>query len=182
MAQAMRLQARCQGHSTPVPKTRDTWVVVGMWLAVRELPELPFFLPLVDAVTGEKLEASLPLKAMMAALNPRYTPRAEILLHLRVVQRVDAMGRLDGELRYVCTDIANSYGMGDTGYKWIHYQSDADHTHCAAQRSPGSIAVQGAWLTLRSSRACLPLLLWCQSQGHPGVLRHVENHAEPSGT
>jgi len=119
LAQKHRLVARERGCGLKVPKSNDTWIAVGLWLASRDFPELPFFLPLVDPATGKRLTLPVPYKTMMATLSPKYNDRDKILLHSRVVQRVDAAGHLWGEVRYLCTDIAVSYQMGDNAFKWV---------------------------------------------------------------
>ncbi len=106
-----------------VPKSNEHWVAVGVWLASRDFPDLPFFLPLVDSDTERRLDLEVPYKSIMATLSPKYNDRDRILLHARVVQRLDVQGRLFGEVRYLCTDIGVSYDMGDNAFKWIIFQS-----------------------------------------------------------
>lgn len=106
-----------------VPKSTERWVVVGLWLASRDFPQLPFFMPFVNPATGQRLELEVPYKSLMATLSPAYTNRESILLHVRVVQRTGADGRLLDGIRYLCTDIATSYHMGDNAFKWISFQS-----------------------------------------------------------
>jgi hypothetical protein len=118
-AQKHRLVARERGGGLKVPKSPDHWIAVGVWVASRDFPELPFFVPLVDPSTGKRLDLPVPYKTMMATLSPKYNDRDRILLHSRVVQRTDAAGRLVGEVRYLCTDIAVSYHMGDNAFKWV---------------------------------------------------------------
>jgi hypothetical protein len=77
----------------------------------------------VDSDTGRRLDLQVPYKSIMACLSPKYTDRDRILLHARVVQRLDDQGRLFGEVRYLCTDIAVSYHMGDNAFKWIIFKS-----------------------------------------------------------
>jgi hypothetical protein len=122
-AQMHRLVARERGGGLKVPKSNEQWIAVGIWLASRDFPDLPFFLPLVDSETGGRLDLPVPYKSIMASLSPKYTDRDRILLHARVVQRLDDQGRLFGEVRYLCTDIAVSYQMGDNAFKWIIFQS-----------------------------------------------------------
>lgn len=113
-----------RGVGQKVPKSTDTWVVVGLFLASRDLPKIVFWLPLMDP-DGASLMHKLPIsfKSVMATLSPRHTDRDKILLHTRVVQRVNAHGRLYGEVRYPCMDISVSYHMGDNAFKWISFQS-----------------------------------------------------------
>jgi hypothetical protein len=106
------------GGGLKVAQSPHQWIAVGMWIASRDYPELPFFVPMVDPATGVRLELPVSYKAMMAALSPKYTDRDRILLHVRMVQRTDAAGRLVGEVRYLCTDIAVSYHMGDNAFPW----------------------------------------------------------------
>jgi hypothetical protein len=122
-AQMERLIARERGGGLKVPKSNEHWRAVGIWLASRDFPDVPFFLPLVDSETGMKLDLPVPYKSIMACLSPKYTDRDRILLHARVVQRLDDQGRLFGEVRYLCTDIAVSYQLGDNAFKWIIFQS-----------------------------------------------------------
>ena len=121
---AVRLAQR----GVKVPKSNEHWVVVGLFLASRDFPDVPFFLPLVDVQTGRTLQQQVPYQEMMRALVPTHNDRKHILLHVRVVQRLDAHGRLFGDVRYVCTDIAVSYHMGDNAFKWILFQSAHMHT------------------------------------------------------
>jgi hypothetical protein len=127
--QEQRKVARVRGGDLKVPKSKlkEQWIVVGVWLASRQFPHLPFFLPLVDSDTGKRLDLGVPYLTLMAALSPKYTDRDRILLHARVVQRLDDQGRLFGEVRYLCTDIAASYEMGDNAFRWIIFQS----VHCS---------------------------------------------------
>ena len=110
----------------PVPKSSDEWMVVGIWLASRDFPAVPFFLPLVDPLTGKRMNSNVPDRTMMRALSPKYTAREDILPHVRVVQRVDASGLPVGEERYICTDIVISYQMEDklNAFNWISWQSE----------------------------------------------------------
>jgi hypothetical protein len=110
-------------HGCAVPKSNEHWIAVGVWIASRDFPDLPFFLPFVDSKTGRKLDLPVPYKSIMASLSPKYNDRDRILLHVRVMQRLDKEGRLFGEVRYLCTDIAVSYQMGDNAFKWIIFQS-----------------------------------------------------------
>jgi hypothetical protein len=123
-AQEHRKVAREHGGGLKVPKSNEHWIAVGVWIASRDFPDLPFFLPLVDPDTGRRLDLPVPYKSMMASLSPKYHGRdfTRILLHARVVQRLDSRGRLFGEVRYLCTDIAVSYQMGDNAFKWIIFQ------------------------------------------------------------
>jgi hypothetical protein len=123
IAQMERLVARERRGGLKVPKSNEHWRAVGIWLASRDFPDVPFFLPLVDSDTGRRLDLQVPYKSIMACLSPKYTDRDRILLHARVVQRLDDQGRLFGEVRYLCTDIAVSYHMGDSAFKWIIFQS-----------------------------------------------------------
>jgi hypothetical protein len=122
-AQEHRKVAREHGGGLKVPKSNEHWIAVGIFLASRDFPDLPFFLPLVDPDTGRRLDLLVPYKSMMATLSPKYNDRDRILLHVRVMQRLDEEGRLFGQVRYLCTDIAVSYQMGDNAFKWIIYQS-----------------------------------------------------------
>jgi hypothetical protein len=124
-AQEHRLVARERGGGLRVPKSNEHWIAVGIFLASRDFPDLPFFLPLVDPDTGRRLTLPVPYKSIMASLSPKYNGRdfTRILLHVRVMQRLDEEGRLFGEVRYLCTDIAVSYQMGDNAFKWIIFQS-----------------------------------------------------------
>jgi hypothetical protein len=115
-----RARFRAEGK---VPKSRDDWIAVGIFLASRQFPDIPFFLPLVNSKTGRKLDLPVPYKSMMASLSPKYNDRDRILLHVRVMQRLDEEGRLFGQVRYLCTDITVSYQMGDNAFKWIIFQS-----------------------------------------------------------
>jgi hypothetical protein len=110
--------------SRGVPKSGEHWIVVGVWLASREFPALPFFLPLVDAKTGLRVKRDVPYRSIIAILSPQFHQfhRDRIPLNVRVVQRQDISGRLVGEIRYICTDIAVSYKMGDSGFQWISKQ------------------------------------------------------------
>ena len=117
-----------RGAGLKVPRSHERWIVVGVWLASRDLPMLPFWLPLVDKDTGHRLPLDVPYKSMMAALTPIHMRSREgILLHVRVVQRTDEQGQLFGEVRYLCTDIAVSYEMGNNAFKWIGFQSVHRH-------------------------------------------------------
>jgi hypothetical protein len=122
-AQEHRKVAREHGGGLKVPKSKEHWIAVGIFIASREFPDLPFFVPLVDPDTGRRLDLPVPYKSMMASLSPKYNDRDCILLHVRVMQRLDSRGRLFGEVRYLCTDIAVSYQMGDNAFKWIIFQS-----------------------------------------------------------
>jgi hypothetical protein len=113
-----------------VPKSVDNWVVIGVWLASRELPTLPFWVPLAHPDTGVRLELAVPYKAIMATLNPKYNGRQNILLHTRVVQRVNN-GKLEGEVRYLCTDLTVSYKMGDNAFKWIKFHPHMFQVCCS---------------------------------------------------
>lgn len=114
---------RDRGTGVKVPKSPDHWMVVGVFLASRDFPALPFWLPLVEPGTSELLDLAVPYKSMMATLSPKYNDRDKILLHVRVAQRVDRCGlRLTGEERYLCTDIGVSHRLGDNAFKWISFQ------------------------------------------------------------
>jgi hypothetical protein len=126
-AQMQRLVPRERGGGLKVPKSSEHWVAVGVWLASRDFPDVPFFLQLVDNKTGRRLDLPVPYKSIMTMLSPKYTDRDSILLHVRVVQRTDEEGKLLGEVRYLCTDIAVSHQMGDNAFKWIIFQSVALH-------------------------------------------------------
>jgi hypothetical protein len=125
---ARRRRDRAVSLKVPKASPTDTWIVVGLFLASRDQPEIIFWLPrLVDSgVPGVSKLATLPIpfKSLMASLSPKHTAdRDRILLHLRVVQRIDAAGKLYGEARFPCTDIAASYHLGDNAFKWIQLQS-----------------------------------------------------------
>jgi hypothetical protein len=120
--QQMRLQTRAQGGGVVVPKSNDRWIVVGIWLASQQLPDITFFLPLVNPETGSRLALPVPYKSIIGALSPKYNGREHIPLHVRVVQRCNDNGRLFGDVRYICTDISASYRMGDNAFKWIFWQ------------------------------------------------------------
>jgi hypothetical protein len=169
-AQMHRLVARERGGGLKVPKSKEHWIAVGIWLASRDFPDLPFFLPLVDSETGMKLDLPVPYKSMIANLSPKYNDRDRILLHARVVQRLDAQGRLFGEVRYLCTDIAISYHLGDNAFKWIIFQSVGTARLLAPARADGIHA--RAYLLLDSLLNFV--LAAVQSRHFPGVLQHVE--------
>jgi len=118
-----RVVVRDRGGGVKVPKSTDHWMVVGVFVASRDFPSLPFWLPLVEPGTTKRVDLAVPYKTMMATLSPKYSDRKKILLHVRVVQRVDRCGQqLTGEERYLCTDIGVSYHMGDNAFKWISFQ------------------------------------------------------------
>jgi len=113
-----------------VPKSDERWVCVGVWVASRDFPAVPFFVQFVDQDTGLRLEQEVGYQGTMALLSPKYNDRQRILLHTRVAQRVDGKGKPFGEVRYVCTDIAVSYEMGDNAFQWIAHQL----AHSSAQQ------------------------------------------------
>ena len=118
-----RVVVRDRGSGVKVPKSTEHWMVVGVFVASRNFPSLPFWLRLVEPGTTKRVDLAVPYKSMMATLSPKYNDREKILLHVRVVQRVDRCGqKLTGEARYLCTDIAVSYHMGDNAFKWISFQ------------------------------------------------------------
>jgi hypothetical protein len=118
-----RVVVRDRGGGVKVPKNNDHWMVVGVFVASRDFPSLPFWLRLVEPGTTKRVDLAVPYKSMMATLSPKYNDRQKILLHVRVVQRVDRCGqKLAGEVRYLCTDIGVSYHMGDNAFKWISFQ------------------------------------------------------------
>jgi hypothetical protein len=119
-AQLYPLLAPQRGANLKVPKSSEHWVAVGVWLASRRFPDVPFFLQLVDNKTGLRLKR--PYKSLMATLSPNDGS----LLYVRVVQRLDG-GKLFGEVRYLCPDIAASYQIDDNAFKWIVFQSVALH-------------------------------------------------------
>jgi hypothetical protein len=148
-----RAVVRDRGTGVKVPKSSDHWMVVGVFVASRAFPTLPFWLPLVEPGTSKRLELAVPYKTMMVTLSPKYTDREKILLHVRVVQRIDACGqKLTGEVRYLCTDIAVSYHMGDNAFKWISFQSVHTLTHVLNTRS------QTALIRIQPARRSLPRL------------------------
>lgn len=104
-------------------ESHEQWCVIGVWLASRDFPTLPFFLPLVDATTGDNLELEVPYKMMLASFSPKYNDHDRILLHTRVAQRRDNAGKLFGEVRYICTDLENSYGAEKKTFDWSKHQS-----------------------------------------------------------
>lgn len=119
-----RLVARERDGRLQVPKSKEHWIAVGVFVASRDFPDVPFFVPFVEPASGRRLDLPVPYKSIMARLSPKYNDRDRILLHTRVVQRRDlSSGRLFGEVRYICTDIAVSYRMGDNAFKWIIFQS-----------------------------------------------------------
>jgi len=134
-----------------------------MFVASRDFPTLPFWLPLVEPGTSKRLDLAVPYKSMMATLSPKYNDRDKILLHVRVVQRVDQCGlKLTGEVRYLCTDIGVSYHMGDNAFKWISFQSADTRTHARTRRRTSPLLVSLPRLTHRCSPviACI-LRDWC---------------------
>jgi hypothetical protein len=127
-AQMHRLVPRERGGGLKVPQSSEHWVAVGVWLASRQLPDVPFFLQLVDEQTGRSIDMpGVPYRSLAIALSPKYSELDRIPLHLRVVQRLDGRGRLFGDVRYLCPDIAASYQMDDNAFKWIILQSVALH-------------------------------------------------------
>jgi hypothetical protein len=118
-----RVQSVPTARCCRVAKSLDQYVVVGVFLASRDFPQVVFWLPLLDE-KGSFDSQPVPLKSLVAALSPKImADRDRILLHLRVVQRIDADGKLHGAVRYPCTDIAACYHMGDNAFKWIQFQS-----------------------------------------------------------
>jgi hypothetical protein len=116
-----------RGGGLKVPKSSEHWVVVGVWLASRHFPDVPFFLQLWDNNTGRRLDLPVPYKSLVRAMSPKYNEPDRIPLHLRVVQRLNWQRKLLGEVRYLCTDIAASYQIDNEAFKWIIFQSVALH-------------------------------------------------------
>jgi hypothetical protein len=143
-----------------LPKSSEQWVVVGVWLAFRNCPEAPFFLSLVDETSGRPIAMQLPdpvkRRSLVEALGLSFlTPGTP--LRLRVVQRRDGQGRLFGEVRYLCKDIAASYQTNVTSFTWITHQSVALHASprmCLCSRSPAACSLPSAPFSFA----------WCASQ------------------
>jgi hypothetical protein len=124
-AQVHRLVARERGGGLKVPKSSEHWVAVGVWLASRQLPDVPFFLQLIDDKTGRCcIDLKKPYRSR-SLLNKSVLSNG--IMGVRVAQRLDGQGRLFGEVRYLCDDITVSYQMSDNAFKWIVFQSVALH-------------------------------------------------------
>jgi hypothetical protein len=98
-------------------------VCVGVWLATRDYPDLVFFLPLLSLPTGNPMQQPLSLKDIMLKLNPTTTPATQTLMHVRVfLPRHKLAQPKPDDARFVCTDIAHSYNLGNTGFNWQQFQ------------------------------------------------------------
>jgi hypothetical protein len=98
----------------------ERWVVVGVWLASRQLPDVPFFLQLIDDKTGRCcIDLKKPYRSR-SLLNKSVLSNG--IMHVRVAQRRDAQSTLFGEVRYLCDDITASYQTGRELYFELHWR------------------------------------------------------------
>ena len=100
------------------PQSPYNWCIIGLWLAMRDRPDLPFWLPLVDPLTGAEISYQVSHQQIIRVLSPKHNNRADIPLHLRVVQRQDEAGRL----RYTVDDLNCVYNMNPCWLHWLHCQ------------------------------------------------------------
>ena len=112
----------------------STWCVIGVFVGSNICPNVPFWVPLL--VNQEQLQplSSLQVsyRTMMAALRlgaqptgaqPSATvhPSSSRLFFVRLVQRVQSNGDRYGLPRYLCDDIARSYGVTITLAQWVRW-------------------------------------------------------------
>lgn len=165
---ALRIFLQRAREPVKVLKDYSTWRVIGVFLASREFPQLIFWLPFVDS-TGKILSQTVSQKTIMASLSPNYNSaqRSNPLLHVRVAQRIDAEGRLMSGERYICTDIAVSYRMGDNAFPWINFQYDTNTT--TQQNNQAEPLIYSFFLCI-----CLSVQVCFKSVLIPGIAASTE--------
>lgn len=89
------------------PSSCHKWSLVGVFIASRYIPDLPFFVPFARD-SNDRLSQPVPYRLMMHWLDSSVpgADRRQLLLSVRVFRRVGPDGELVGDERYMCRDIA----------------------------------------------------------------------------
>jgi hypothetical protein len=107
------------------PSSPHKWVLIGVFIASRDCPELPFFVPFARD-PNDRVDQPVPYRLMMHWLDSSVqagTDRRRQLLSVRVLRRVDPDGELVGDVRYMCRDIAECALPADIvcGYRYATF-------------------------------------------------------------